>query len=270
MLVTALGRLAGVDTKLYTANSSTDVKADSAFRPYIEWAYKKGVIQGIGNQQFAPERAVTREEIALILQNYARATGYKLPVTRKAIAYADADRIDSVYKTAVTAMQQAGIMMGGTDNRFNPKSNVTRGSVSSMLYRYIKLTIDPVTAQGWALNDSGQWLYYKDGKPLTGWQTINGTKYYFYSTGALQTGWVKDDAGNWYFYSGNIRLTGWWDIGARGNNKTYYFTEAGVMVAGKWLQIDGKWYYFYADGSLAKSTGIDGYEVDEKGARKTK
>ena len=90
MLVTALGRLAGVDIKAYTSNSFTDVKADSAFRPYIEWAYKKSVVQGIGSRQFAPDRAITREEIAAIFANYAKATGYKLPVTRNATAYADA------------------------------------------------------------------------------------------------------------------------------------------------------------------------------------
>jgi len=70
MLVTALGRLAGMDVKTYTTNSFTDVKADSALRPYIEWAYKKGIVQGIGNQQFAPDRAITR---ALIFANYAKA-----------------------------------------------------------------------------------------------------------------------------------------------------------------------------------------------------
>ena len=42
------------------------------------------------------------------------------------------------------------------------------------------------------------------------------------------------------------------------------------MVSGKWLQIDGKWYYFYADGTLAKNTKIDRYEVDKNGVRKTK
>ena len=269
MLVTALGRLAGVDVKAYTTNSFTDVKADSAFRPYIEWAYKKGIVQGIGNQQFAPDRAITREEIAVIFANYAKATGYKLPVTREATAYADVSSIDSTYKTAVTAMQQAGIMMGGTSNQFNPKSNATRAEVSSMLHRYIKLTIDPATAQGWALNDAGQWLYYKDGKALTGTQTIDGVKYFFETTGVLKTGWVKD-GDNWRFYSGNIMLVGFWDLGANGNNKTYYFDTYGNMVSGKWLQIDGKWYYFNADGSLAKSTKIDGYEVDENGVRKTK
>ena len=268
--VTALGRLSGVDTKAYTKSSFTDVKAGSYYLPYIEWAYSKGIIQGIGNSQFAPERAITRQEIAVILQNYAKATGYTLPVTRTATTYADASGIGSAYKTAVTAMQQAGIMMGETNNKFNPTGNTTRAEASAMLHRYIKLTIDPDTAQGWAKNDDGQYFYYKDGKPVTKTQTIDGVKYFFNDNGSLKTGWVKDDTGNWRFYSGNTLLVGWWDIGANGNNKRYYFDTYGNMISGKWLQIDGKWYYFYADGSLAKSTKIDGYEVDENGVRKTK
>ncbi|EMS71565.1 S-layer homology domain-containing protein [Ruminiclostridium cellobioparum] len=269
MLVTALGRLVNVDTKIYTSNSFTDVKADSAFGPYIEWAYSKGIVQGTGNSKFEPDRAITREEIAVIFSNYAKSTGYTLPVTRTATTYADALNIGSTYKTAVTAMQQAGIMMGGTSNQFNPQTSATRAEVSSMLHRYIKLTIDPSTAQGWAKNDAGQYLYYKDGKALTGTQTIDGVKYFFETTGVLKTGWVQD-GNNWRFYSDNIMLVGFWDLGANGNNKTYYFDTYGNMVSGKWLQIDGKWYYFNADGSLAKSTKIDGYEVDEKGVRKTK
>ncbi len=269
ILVTALGRLAGADVSSYKTGSFTDVKAGSTFQPYIEWAYKKGIIQGVGNNQFAPDRAVTREEIAAILQNYAKVTGYTLPVTREATAYEDASSIGGIYKTAVTAMQQAGIMMGGSGSKFNPKSSATRAEVSTMLHRYIKLTIDPATAQGWALNDAGQYLYYKDSKALTGTQTIDDVKYFFETTGVLKTGWVKD-GGNWRFYSGNTMLVGFWDIGANSGSKTYYFTRDGIMVAGKWLEIDGKRYYFYADGSLARSTKIDDYEVDENGVRKTK
>lgn len=142
MLVTALGRLAVVDVKAYTTNSFTDVITDSVFHPYIEWAYEKGIVQGIGNRQFAPDRAITREEIAVIFANYAKATGCKLPVVREATPYGDADRIGSIYKSAVTVMQQGGIMTGGTDNLFNPKSSATRAEVSSMLYRYIKLNME--------------------------------------------------------------------------------------------------------------------------------
>ncbi len=268
MLVTVLGRLSGTDMSGFTTSSFNDVNTDSYYAPYIEWAYKKGIVQGEGNGQFAPDRAVTREEIAMIFSNYAKAIGYTLPVNRTAATYADASTIGSAYKTAVTAMQQAGIMMGDTNNKFNPKSSATRAEVSAMLTRYVKLTIAPDTAQGWAVNDAGQWLYYKDGKALTGEQTIDGVKYFFYTTGVLKTGWVQDGS-NWRFYSGNKLLTGWWDIGSGDSKQTYFFDTYGNMTSGKWLQIEGKWYYFNADGSLARNTTIDGYEVDENGVRKT-
>lgn len=267
MLVTVLGRLAGADVTAYTTSSFTDVASDKYYTPYIEWAYKQNVVKGIGNQRFDPDRAITREEIALIFANYANATGYTLPATGKATAYEDASSIGSIYKTAVTAIQQAGIMIGGTDNRFNPKSNATRAEVSTMLHRYVRLTIEPATAQGWVLNDAGQWLCYKDGKAFTGTQIIDGVKYFFETNGALKTGWVKD-GDNWRCYSGNKMLVGFTDSSS--TQKTYYFDQAGLMVSDKWLQIDSQWYYFDTDGALARSTIIDGYEVDADEIRKDK
>ena len=155
--------------------------------------------------------------------------------------------------------------MGDTNNRFNPKNIVSRAQVSSMLYRYIKLTIDHDTAYGWTLNDIGQWSYYKNGEKLIGTHTIDGVKYFFNANGILKTGWVKDGT-NWRYYLENNAVIGWLDI----NQKSYYFLEDGLMVSDKWLEIDNDWYYFYNDGSIAKNTKVDGYEIDENGVRKNK
>ena len=270
LLVTALGKLAGVDTKAYTTKTFKDVKAKSPSRPYIEWAYSKGIIKGISSSQFEPNRGITREEIAFIMANYAKAMNYKLPATRSAIEFADASSIGSSYEDAVKSMQQAGIIMGEASNKFNPKAIVTRAEISAMIHRLIKLTIDPTAAQGWAQNDDGQYMYYTGGRIITGWQTINSAKYFLNTDGTLKTGWVQDDTGNKRYYSGNQMIVGFWDIGAKGNSKTYYFDTNGNMVSGKWLQIDGKWYYLNADGVLARSTKINEFEVDENGVRITK
>ena len=269
MLITVLGRLSGADVSSYTTSSFADVAVGKYYQPYIQWAYKKGIISTLGNGNFEPERPATREEIALMLQNYANATSYKLPVIHKAIPFADASSIGDGYNCAVTALQQAGIMIGDTSNKLNPKSSTTRAEISSMLHRYIKLTIDPATAHGWALNDMGQYLYYKNGKALTGTQTIDGAKYFFNTDGTLKTGWVND-GDNWRYYNGKKLLTGWQSIGSNSSIQTYYFDTYGTMVSGKWQQIDDTWYYFHADGSLAKNTTIDGYNVDDTGARKNK
>ena len=43
------------------------------------------------------------------------------------------------------------------------------------------------------------------------------------------------------------------------DQKWYWLDKTtGTMFAGGWKQIDGKQYYFYADGSMAVNTVIDG------------
>lgn len=269
MLVATLGRLAGVNGKNYDTNSFSDVQKDSPYRPYIEWAYSKGIVYGIGDGTFAPDKSITREEMAVIFERYAKATGYHIPVNRQANIYADKENIGSEYKEAVTAMQQSGIMMGVEGNRFNPKGTATRAEVSAMLSRYIKLMITPETAQGFAMDDAGKYRYYKDGKALTGKQTINGVVYFFDESGVLQTGWVKD-GNRWRYYDGAKAHKGWLHLKTDGEEKIYYLNKEGLLESGKWVKIDGKWYYFYPDGTLAVNTQIDGYEVDSKGVRKEK
>ncbi|AVM69160.1 hypothetical protein C3V36_07840 [Lachnospiraceae bacterium oral taxon 500] len=269
MLVTALGRLAGVNSKDYDTNSFSDVQKDSTYRPYIEWAYSKGIVYGIGDGTFAPDKSITREEMAIILERYAKATGYNIPASREASTYADKENIGSEYRTAVTAMQQSGIMMGIDGNKFNPKGTATRAEVSAMLSRYIKLTITPETAQGFAIDDAGKYHCYKDGKAMTGKQTINGMVYFFDESGVLQTGWVKD-GNRWRYYDGAKAHKGWLHLKTDGEEKIYYLNKEGLLESGKWVKIDGKWYYFYPDGTLAVNTKIDGYEIDSKGVRKEK
>jgi hypothetical protein len=269
MTVTVLGRLAGADVSAYKTSSFSDVAAGKYYLPYVEWAYKKGIVSGIGHGEFAPERAITREELALILQNYAKATGYTLPAICRAAVFADNSSIGSSYEAAAGTMQQAGIMVGGTGNKFNPQAPATRAEFATMLHHYIRLTIDPATARGWAKDDAGQYHYYREGKSPTGWQTIDGVRYFFNTNGTLKTGWVRD-GNNWRFYSGNKATTGWLNQGSGTNEKRYYFDANAVMVSGKWLMLEDKWYYFNTDGSLARNTTIDGYNVDESGVRKAK
>ena len=269
MLVTALGKLAGVNVKKYETNSFTDVQNDSSYRPYIEWAYSKGVIYGIGNDKFAPDKSITREEMAVIFERYAKVTGCKIPVTREASSYEDKENIGTEYRAAVKAMQQAGIMMGIDGNKFNPKGNATRAEVSAMLSRYIKMMITPETAQGFVLDDAGKYRYYKDGKVLTGKQTLDGVVYFFNESGVLKTGWVKDGS-LWRYYDGTKAHKGWLNLKVEGEERDYYLNKEGLLESGKWVKIDGKWYYFYPDGTLAVNTEIDGYKVDSKGVRKEK
>ena len=224
MFVTALGRLAGINPADYKNGKFTDVKTDAYYAPYVNWAASKGIVNGTGATTFAPDNKITREQMAVIMKNYADKMGYSIPKMLEAVTFADNAQISFWAKNAVKTMQQAGVLSGKANNLFDPKGNATRAEAATVLHRFVEVIIDPQTANGWRQNDSGEWSYYKNGESVKGW--------------------LSDDQ-KWYWLDNN-----------------------GKMFSGGWKQIDGKWYYFYADGSMAVSTKVDGYEVGADGARR--
>lgn len=203
MFVTALGRLAGINPDSYRTGKFTDVKADAYYAPYVNWAASKGIVSGTTDTTFAPDSQITREQMAVILKNYAAKLGYTIPKTLKSVTFADNAKISSQAKEAVQSMQQAGILAGKTNNRFDPKGTATRAEVATVLRRFVEIIIDSQTANGWQQNDSGEWSYYKNGEPLKGWFSDNQKKYWMdKTTGKMfSNGWKQIDGKQYYFYA---------------------------------------------------------------------
>ncbi len=148
MFVTALGRLAGIDSARYKNTKFTDVAATAYYAPYVAWAAEMGITSGTSTTTFSPDKTITRQELATLMVNYAKAMKYTLPKTREAISFADSDAIGSWARDAVNAMQMAGVMNGKNENKFDPTGTATRAEVAAVLRRYVELVIDPATAQG--------------------------------------------------------------------------------------------------------------------------
>ena len=175
MFVTALGRLAGADVSSYTTGSY--------YLGYIEWASKNGIVNGTGSGKFAPDQSISREQMAVIMQNYAKAVGFDLPKAHAENTFADNAKIGSYAKDAVKSMQMAGVLAGKNGNKFDPQGTATRAEVSAVLKRFVELVISTDNARGWMMNDSGKWMFYENGRPVTGTKTIDGTSYTFDANG---------------------------------------------------------------------------------------
>lgn len=201
MFVTALGRLAGINPDSYKTGKFTDVKTDAYYAPYVNWAAQNGIVEGVTATTFAPDSNINREQMAVIMANYAKKLGYDLPKTLQAVTFADNAQISSWAKNAVRTMQQAGILSGKNGNKFDPKGTATRAEVATVLRRFVEIVIDPQTANGWQQNDSGQWSYYRNGKPVKG-RLSDDQKWYWLdkATGMMFAGGWKQIDGKWYYF----------------------------------------------------------------------
>lgn len=201
MFVTALGRLAGINPDSYQTGKFTDVKADAYYAPYVNWAAQTGIVEGVTATTFAPDTNINREQMAVIMKNYAAKLGYDLPQTLKAVTFADNTQISSWAKDAVKSMQQAGILAGKNENKFDPKGTATRAEVATVLRRFVEIVIDPQAANGWQQNDSGQWNYYRNGESVKGWLSEEQKWYWLDKvTGMMFAGGWKQIDGKWYYF----------------------------------------------------------------------
>ena len=139
MFVTVLARLANVDASSYKESSFKDVNKAAYYMPYIEWASKNGIASGISATTFAPDQAITREQMAVIMVNYAKTIGFEFPKKKEENSFADDAKISSYAKSAVKQMQMAGILEGKNGNQFEPQGTATRAEVCAMMKRFVEL-----------------------------------------------------------------------------------------------------------------------------------
>jgi len=136
MVVTVLGRLAGIDIADYSGASFDDVNTAQWYAPYVKWAAEMGIVSGIGDNKFAPDIDISRQDLAVILYRYADKMGITLPEITTANTFDDETDISGYAKEAVATMQKAGIINGKPGNLFDAKGIATRAEVAAMLHRF--------------------------------------------------------------------------------------------------------------------------------------
>ena len=117
----------------------TDVKEGDWFYEEVLYAYENGLMNGVGDNRFAPNSATTRGMLVTIL--------YRLEGEPAVTGEAGFDDVgDTWYTDAVIWAAANDIVNGIGDNQFGPENTLTREQLVTMLYRYAQNKGYDVTA----------------------------------------------------------------------------------------------------------------------------
>ncbi|CAM4392090.1 hypothetical protein FHS16_003623 [Paenibacillus endophyticus] len=108
--------------------------ATSFAKDSIVYLSSRGIIGGMGGDKFAPKANMTRADFALIL---ARIAGADLDA-EKASSFTDVKAAD-YYAGAVAWASENGIAGGTGDGKFEPKANISREQLVTMIVRFSEL-----------------------------------------------------------------------------------------------------------------------------------
>ena len=133
MIVSMLARLEGVES----ANNAgfADV-SNEWYATAVNWAANVGVVNGYEDSTFRPNTAITREQLAAILMNYAIYKGQDVSNRADLTSYTDQPST-----WAQEAMQWAvaeKLISGVTADTLQPQGAATRAQVAAILQRLLE------------------------------------------------------------------------------------------------------------------------------------
>ena len=135
MLVAVLHRLEG--SPQASAGDFSDVADGDWYAQAVNWAASVGVVNGFDDGTFQPNTAITREQLAAILRNYAQYKGLDVTASGDLAHYSDAASISDWAKESVTWAVGENLISGVTNDTLAPQACATRAQVAAILQRYL-------------------------------------------------------------------------------------------------------------------------------------
>lgn len=129
--VMVMANLSGVNLSGYTNPGFADVPKGEWYAGAVAWAEQNSIISGFEDNTFRPGEQITREQMCVILANFANLTK-----DENSPLFADDTSIGSWAKDAVYACRDAGLVSGKGENRFEPRKNTTRAEAATVAVNY--------------------------------------------------------------------------------------------------------------------------------------
>ncbi len=137
--ITLLMRAYAIAAEENPADNFADA-GESYYTGYLAAAKRLGIAKGVGENRFAPESAVTRQEMFTLLYNALRSID-QLPIAAeggKSLAdFADGADAAEWAREALRVLLEAGIV-SGSEGKLDPAGSSTRAQMAQLLYQLLR------------------------------------------------------------------------------------------------------------------------------------
>ena len=124
-------------TAAFLSSKFKDITSDRWSALAIESVARKNIISGYGDETYKPEKYMSRQEFAVVADNYLHYLGYTTedPTTLDNIAYGDQKFVAPWAQDAVRELASLGFTLYTPGTLFNPEKYVTRAEAAEIAYR---------------------------------------------------------------------------------------------------------------------------------------
>ena len=139
--VAMLARAAGADNGKLDGKGGTfgDVNADDWFAGVVAWGAENGIVSGYdGTNDFGPDHAVTREQVAVFLMRFAQKNGVDTSGRGDLSSSPDAGKVSDFAGTAMKWAVEEGFIKGLDSGELKPGDVASRAEVATILMRYFE------------------------------------------------------------------------------------------------------------------------------------
>ncbi|MBQ6497959.1 MAG: S-layer homology domain-containing protein [Bacilli bacterium] len=140
-LVTILWRIEGSPSGIAYSNKFDDVGIGQYYTDAVKWAATKDIVHGYSSNKFGPNNPIIRQDLAVILNNYARYKKVNSTGTTSLTSFADYSKVKNQYsEPALKWAVQYKVMNGKTINNkkyLAPGSNTTRAEAAAMVVNFM-------------------------------------------------------------------------------------------------------------------------------------
>ena len=113
-----------------------DVDASMYYAIPIYWARHNGIASGFSKDSFGPENAITREQLAVFLYNYANFKKIDTTKSDDLAAFGDASAVSPWADKAVRWAVGNSLISGKGNGILDPQGTATRAEVAAILHRF--------------------------------------------------------------------------------------------------------------------------------------